>query len=100
MNDLIVHERTLLGAIDSFQGTLVRTRPQLAGAYGEYLEDFADRWLDSGYPNALEDIAPHWVSAYLASSLDQETATAALMSFFNWATQQALIARNPMNRQD
>lgn len=95
--DLIVHERTLLGALDSFQGTMVRTRPYLAAAYNEILEDFAERWIDSGHPNELDAIAPAWIEAYLSTQEDRSTATAALHGFFSWAVAQHLIATHPMN---
>ena len=95
--DFVVHERTLLGALDSFLGTIVRTRPQLAAAYGQHLEDFADRWLASDYPNEIDSVAPHWISAYLASSLDRTTAEAAIRSFFSWALGQKLVSEHPMN---
>jgi hypothetical protein len=94
--DLVVHERTLLGALDSFLGTVVRTRPQLAAAYGEHLEDFAARWLASSYPNEIDAVAPHWISAYLASSLDRSTAEAAIRDFFSWAVLQNLVPEHPM----
>lgn len=98
IKDLIVHERTLLGALDSFLGTLVRTRPQLAADYSEHLEDFADRWINS-YPNQIDAVAPHWISAYLASSLDRPTAEAAIQAFFSWALQQDLVSDHPMRQQ-
>ncbi|ABX07062.1 MAG TPA: hypothetical protein DEF47_13750 [Herpetosiphon sp.] len=99
MQELLVHERTLLGALDSFAGTLVRTRPQLAADYNEYLDDFAQRWIDSGYPNELDSISTYWVQAYLSSlSLAQrEVAKAALHSFFDWAVSQGLIDQAPLS---
>ena len=96
MQEHIVHERTLLGAIDSFMGTLVRTRPQLAAAYGEHLEDMADHWLAGGYPNLLDAVATNWVSAYLASSLNREEAQAAIEDLYTWAQREGLVARSPL----
>ena len=93
---MIVHERTLLGALDSFAGTMVRTRPQLAAVYGEVLEDFADRWLESNYPNEIDAVAPNWVKAYLVSCENRPTAEAALQAFFSWAVSQDLITTHPM----
>lgn len=99
IEDLVVHERTLLGALDSFRGTLVRTRPQLAATYGEHLEDFADRWLASSYPNEIDSVAPHWISAYLASCLDRSTAELVIRAFFTWAVQQRLVDEHPMDHR-
>jgi len=96
IDGLVVHERTLLGALDSFRGTLVHTRPQLAAAYGAHLEAFVNRWLASSYPNAIDMVAPHWIRTYLASCLDRSTAEAAMRAFFTWAVQQQLVAVHPM----
>lgn len=93
---LIVHERTLLGALDSFSGTLVRSRPYLAAEYGAVLEEFADRWLDGGYPNEIDALSDNWVRAFIASSEDRRLAREALRAFFVWAVGQRLVTRHPL----
>lgn len=93
---LIVHERTLLGALDSFSGTLVRSRPYLAAAYGDLLDEFADRWLASGYPNEIDAISANWIKAFIASSADRQLAREALRAFFVWAVGQGLITTHPL----
>ncbi|HYF63857.1 MAG TPA: hypothetical protein VD886_13640 [Herpetosiphonaceae bacterium] len=93
---LIVHERTVLGALDSFSGTLVRSRPYLAAAYGAILEEFAARWLDSGYPNEIDAVSDNWVRAFIASSEDRQLAREALRAFFVWAFEQKLVATHAL----
>ena len=93
---MIVHERTLLGALDSFSGTLVRRRLYLAAEYGDILEEFADRWLESGYPNEIVALSDNWVRAVLASSEDRRPAREALRAFFVWAVGQRLVARHSL----
>ncbi|MBP8251907.1 MAG: hypothetical protein KAX40_06050 [Herpetosiphon sp.] len=93
---LITHERTLLGAIDSFQGTLVRTRPYLAAEYGEILENFAQAWLDGGYPNQLDSMTYSWIRAYLGANDHPALAKTVLQAFFDWTVTHTLIDHHPM----
>jgi len=91
--DYIVHERTLLGAIDSYLGGLVHVRPHLAGAYREQLEALADAALAAGLPNAVEAPGPAWLRGFVAASADPDQARAALGDFYRWAEEQGFVAR-------
>lgn len=92
---LMTHERTLLGAIDSYLGALVRVQPQLAARHGAVLEDLAERWIEGGQANEIDAVTASWVRAFLASVEDRELAGAAVQQFFAWAGAQQLIDSNP-----
>ena len=89
-DDYRVHERTLLGAIDSFLKALVRLRPQQAAAYGDVLEDFATCWLERGGLNQVESVERDWLTLYLETSSDRIAAAAALGDFYEWVGREGL----------
>ncbi len=90
--DTIVHERTLLGAIDSYLGGLVHVRPHLAGDYREQLEALAEGALAAGLTNAVEAPDAAWVGQFIAASADAEGARAAIGDFYRWAAGQGFVA--------
>ncbi|MBC8077641.1 MAG: hypothetical protein H7Y32_16315 [Chloroflexales bacterium] len=95
--DHIVHERTLIGAIDSYMGGLVHVRPHLAGDYREQLEALADAALDAGFANAIEAPGADWLRAYLHRAPNPEHARAAINDFYRWAVAQSFVASHPLD---
>jgi site-specific recombinase XerD len=95
-NDLIVHERMLGGAIDSFTGHIAHTRPFLLADYREALERMAEQWLDQGHPNALDAIDSAWIAAYLATTEEPELTRTAIKELYQWAIEQHLVDANPL----
>lgn len=96
MNDPIVHERMLVGAIDSFLGSVVHVRPYLAAEYREQLERVAERWIAGGGQNELDRIHPDWLEFYLKTVEDPTTAEIALRDFYRWALRENLIDYAPL----
>jgi hypothetical protein len=92
--DQIVHERTLLGAIDSYLGGLVHVRPHLAGEYREQLEALAEGALAAGLPNAVEAPGAAWLRGFIAACADAEGARAAIGDFYGWAAGQGFVAQD------
>ena len=96
-NELIAHDRMLVGAIDSFMGSVVHTRPFLASAYREQLERMAERWINEGGPNALAAVTSEWLHSYLASAEEPEKAELAVRELYTWALNEELIAASPLS---
>ena len=94
-NLMLVHERTLVGAVDSFLGQLVHVRPHLAGAYRQHLEVMAEHWLATGQPNLLEMLSPRWLKQYLQVP-QYEDHLYALRDFYAWAVREGLLERSPL----
>jgi hypothetical protein len=96
--EMSVHERTLLGAIDSYLGGLVHVRPHLASGYREQLEAMADAALaERGFPNAVEAPERGWLRAFVAASADPKAAHAAVNDFYRWAELQGFVAAHPFD---
>ncbi|CAN5584455.1 hypothetical protein BH10CHL1_BH10CHL1_05120 [soil metagenome] len=95
VNLTLVHERTLVGAVDSFLGQLVHVRPHLAGAYRQHLEVMAEHWLATGQPNLLEMVPPSWLKKYLQVP-HYEHHQSALRDFYVWAVRENLLERSPL----
>ena len=91
MYEQIVHERTLLGAIDSYMSALVHVQPFLARAYREQLEALAERWLEQANPNAVELVSAEWLAGYLAALDDSTVARQAIGHFYSWAFSHGLV---------
>lgn len=87
----LVHESTLLGAIDSYLKELVHVRPFLVQRYSHLLEAMADRWLAEGGGNALSDLDGLWLKRYIAECADQATAGQIVQAFYCWACQRNLM---------
>lgn len=86
-----VHERMLIGAIDSFLSTVVHVRPYLATVYREQLEQFADYWIEEGYPNELDSVDEDALAFYLATRPYPATAEKVLREFYSWAHNAGLL---------
>jgi hypothetical protein len=99
MTDLpeyIVHERYLLGAVDSFLGTIVHVRPHLAADLREHLEHMAETFIEAGHPNQIEALNADWLHNYLAQVEDRAAVENSLREFFRWALQEHLITASPL----
>ena len=92
----LAHERTLVGAVDSYLKALVHTRPFLAQRYADVLEGMTERWLDERGANAVNALDAAWVANYIATLPDRQTALSALQDFYRWAGQSNLIVENPL----
>jgi hypothetical protein len=92
----IVHDRTLLGAIDSFLKELVHVRPYLSSRYGPALEGMAECWLDSGGANLLVAVDSGWLWAYIQDALEPATAQKACEELFRWAMRNELVEHSPL----
>lgn len=92
----LVHESTLVGAVDSFLKELVHVRPSLVQRYAAVLEGMTECWLQENGINELYAIDAEWIATYIAESTDQRVTLTALQEFYRWATQGNLIAKNPL----
>jgi site-specific recombinase XerD len=92
----LVHESTLVGAVDSFLKELVHVRPFVAKRYAAVLEEMAERWLDERGVNEVNALDPAWIATYIDEFADPRVATNALQEFYRWAMQGKLIAENPL----
>lgn len=98
MNDAAyrVHERTLIGGIDSYLMGLVHVRPYVTGRQREALETLAEQWIQEGGANAIESITSEWLSGYLALAEDPTETETALRDFYRWADRERLTERGPV----
>lgn len=92
----IVHDRTLLGAADSYIRELVHVRPRLADAYEEQMEQFTERWLADGGDNVLSAVDAAWLRAYVAEAADSAAAEETLRSFYAWVAENDLVAHDEL----
>lgn len=92
----LVHESTLLGAIDSYLKELVHVRPFLVQRYSHLLEEMADRWLAEGGGNALCDLDRQWLQRYVTACADHVAAGQIVQAFYRWAQQRNLLAANEL----
>lgn len=93
----LVHERTLLGAVDSYLKELVHVRPFLLQRYADVLEGMSERWLAETASNQLTALDKAWLTSYIAAAADRQVATAALQDFYRWAIQGNLLTQNPLS---
>lgn len=93
----VVHERTLLGAIDAHVSSLLHTRPWLAAGSEEALEALAEAWLADGGENWLPALEARWVARHLRSLTAEEhgTAAVAVARLVEWARERGLVADAP-----
>jgi site-specific recombinase XerD len=91
----LAHERTLVGAVDSYLKELVHVRPFLAQRYADVLEGMAERWLDERGINAVNALDAAWVTNYIAGLAERSVALSALQDFYRWALHNKLIVENP-----
>ena len=96
VSDLIVHERMLLGAIDSFMAYTVHVRPFMAARYREALEDMAVAWIDSGGVNEIEAPTTEWMASYVSRARDRATTKTAIRDFYAWAMREGLTDHSPL----
>jgi hypothetical protein len=90
--EYLTHQRTLLGAVDTYVSDLVHTRPHLAAAHRARLEDFAEWWLEEqGGANDIRAISAAQVRDYLTRIEPSGASATAVRSFFDWARAEHLI---------
>jgi hypothetical protein len=97
IENAIVHERMLLGAMDSFLKELVHVRPFLVARYEEALTTLAERWLAGGGENQLAALDSGWLESYLTQSEQGAAVEAALADFYRWAIRARLVQTNPLS---
>jgi hypothetical protein len=90
--EILHHERTLLGALDSYLSALVRVRPHLVGAYRDVLERMAGVWLRRDGANDVGAIPPAWLRLHVFEAGDR-VSQAAIDDFVAWAAREGLIER-------
>jgi len=91
-----VHERTLLGAVDSYLKALVHVRPALVQRYEAVLESLCEAWLATGGANAVAALHVSWLATYLAAVPDRLTALLVCQDFYRWALTEQLLTTNPV----
>ena len=92
----LVHESTLVGAIDSYLKELVHVRPFLLQRYATVLEGMTERWLEEIGINQLAALDQKWLGQFIAVSANRGLAMNALQDFYRWAVQRHLITENPL----
>lgn len=92
----LVHEGTLVGAVDSYLKGLVHVRPFLLQRYTEVLENMTECWLEEVGINQLAVLDPKWLGEFIAVSKDRGLAMNALQDFYRWAIQHGLVDDNPL----
>ena len=83
-----VHEKTLLGAIDSYMSALVHVRPYLAHGHRQVLEALAEQWLDEEGANAVSAIPKAWLDGYIGKHAER---VPAIRDFYAWAGRENLL---------
>jgi len=96
LNPELAHERTLLGAVESFLGELVHVRPWLAEEYRDACEEMVQWWMESDGGNEIGAVTSEWVQAWLADQAMSPASPAALQDLFAWAVARGLIESNPL----
>ncbi len=91
-----VHERTLIGAVDSYLGYLVHVRPHVASKQREQLEAAIEQWAADGGANAIEAPTPDWLNRYLVLADEPAEAEKALRHFYRWALREGLTEESPL----
>jgi hypothetical protein len=89
--ELLSHERSLLGAIDTFLSSLVHTRPFLAGEYRDALHVFADVWLASDGENDLAALNDARIRDCMALVTPTDHSDQAIAEFTSWAQRTGLL---------
>ncbi len=92
----LVHERTLIGAVDSYLKELVHVRPFLLQRYADVLEGMSERWLAETGINEISMLDMAWLTSYIAETADQQVAMAALQDFYRWALKGNLVSKDPL----
>ncbi len=92
----LIHERTLLGAFDSYVHALVHAKPYLVNRHEAALDELAEAWLAAGGENALEALDAQWLRTYLADAPARDTLSQALDDFYGWAVRNDLLDQNPL----
>jgi hypothetical protein len=92
----LVHERTLLGAVDSFLHGVVHARPFFVKRYQAILEELAERWLADGGANAVDALERRWLVNFVANVDDPTSASLIIDEFFHWAVQNELSLASPL----
>src|SRR5690606_25397157 len=66
----LVHDQTLLGAVDSFLKELVHVRPYRLSQYEAALAALVDAWFAHAGRNQLVAVDESWLQQYLATTAD------------------------------
>ena len=93
----LVHEQTLIGAVDSYLKELVHVRPFLVQRYADVLEGMSERWLAQTGSNELNALDKAWLTDYITAATDQQLTLTALQDFYRWAIQGNLVTQNPFS---
>lgn len=95
MNDVLFHERTLLGAIDSYLKGLVHVRPHYTKQAEDLLEEMAEQWLAAGRANALDAVDNDWLHEYVRQAPDSRLTAQTIGDFYRWARKNGLSQHDP-----
>lgn len=96
MNEVLPHENTLLGAIDTYLKSLVHVRPHLAKRFEWHLEEMAEHWLEEGGANTVAAIEQVWLKHYLRRATDRKVAEQVIRDFYRWARNNSLTEHDPL----
>lgn len=88
----LIHEGTLVGAVDSFLKELVHVRPSLLPRYAVVLEAMTDCWLSGGGSNELKALTPQWLADYNAQANEPVLVSKVVCEFMGWAVHNNLVA--------
>ncbi|MBX3011079.1 MAG: hypothetical protein KF832_06205 [Caldilineaceae bacterium] len=91
----LVHDSTLVSAVDSFLKELVHVRPSLCQRYSTVLEEMTDQWFDANGRNEVMAVDATWLQRYLARASDPRVAMAALQAFYQWSQQHGIVTETP-----
>jgi hypothetical protein len=96
MNEVLYHERTLLGAVDSYLKSLVHVRPHLVKRFEGLLEEMAERWLAGEQANLLDAVDGVWLHDHLRQTNDRRLAAQVIGDFYRWARKTGLSQHDPL----
>jgi len=85
------HEKTLLGAVESFLASVVHVRPYKASTWRATLDAMAETWLAERGANRIGALQASWLENFIDAQSDPEQAEAAIHELFSWAQREALI---------
>lgn len=88
------HERTLLGAIDSYLSQLAHVRPYLVSGYRDVLEHMAEVWLKKGGENQLAALTPLWLNLHIGDATfvaERQLRRESISDFLAWTKREGLV---------
>jgi hypothetical protein len=92
----LVHDQTLLGAVDSFLKELVHVRPYRLSQYEAALAALVDAWFAHAGRNQLVAVDESWLQQYLATTADAAATRQVVDDLYRWAVRTNLIAQHPL----